>query len=183
VDTLYCTLVIGSDVPCETLPSPLVSPANLPVVQVTPGTQDVEVPKRGQRAPLAAGSYGRATVGSTSQLLLSGGTYVFDEIRLASRAKLLCQTSCTVGVRKTVGVGQAAQVGPQGGGDPTGLRLNVQGEANGPAIRVASRAKVTAVLYAPTGDLSIGQSVTVNGALIGQRVRVASRAKLTAAGS
>jgi hypothetical protein len=181
-DTLFCVTVTNSDVPCQTLPSPVVPPGSVTLVTLPDlsGKEDVSVPRHAQHAPLDPGQYGDAVVGPASQLVLTGGDYAFQSIKLASRAKLLCQADCTVSVRDGVTLGQATRLGATGS---AAVVLRVQADAKGSGVRIASRAQVSGVVYAPTAAVRVGQAARVSGSLVGQTVTVASRARLTAAGS
>jgi len=182
VETVYCTLVIGGGTDgCLPFDAPLVPATALGVVQATPGPGDVDVPRRGQRAPLPAGAYRRLRVDRGSVLTLAGGTYTAESITLGRGAALRCAAACRVGVRRTVRLGAKASVGPSDGAAASDVRLDVQGEAVKLGVRGGAGASVLGTLYAPTSRMRFGRKLNLEGHLVARNVQIAARARLAPA--
>jgi hypothetical protein len=178
-ETVFCTLVIGGGTDgCLPLDTPLVPATALGVVQATPGPGDVDVPRRGQRAPLPEGIYRRLRVGRGSTLTLAGGTYAAESITLGRGASLRCAAPCRVGVRQGVRLGAKASIGPSDGAAASDVRLDVQGEAVKIGVRGGARASVLGTLYAPTSRMRFGRKLNLEGHLVGRSVQIGARARL-----
>src|SRR5262245_16185499 len=117
VGRTFCGIVIGHPpLPaCITPPSPVVDPALLPLVSVTPGGTDLAVPTRTGIAPVPPGSFDEVTVGRGSLLTLSGGEYAVRSIRTAADGRLECDEACHIGVAESVILGPRAELGARGG--------------------------------------------------------------------
>jgi hypothetical protein len=80
--SLFCLLLDApAGLACDAVTLPLVNPALLPPVQVTPGTTVLRVPPRGSTSPIPAGAYGNIRIGPRGQLVLAGGTRA-DQVRV-----------------------------------------------------------------------------------------------------
>lgn len=175
---LFCTLVIGGGNPCLPLTVPVVSPGSLGVGLVLPGTEDVDVPRRAHRAPLAAGAYRALRLGRGSELLLLGGDYLFDRVSLSRGATLRCAAACRVAIRRTLRLGARATVEGLPGVDETAIRFDVTGQRARIGVRLATRAAFGGILWAPATRVRLARRVQIAGSVHGADVRVGSRARL-----
>jgi hypothetical protein len=174
---LFCVLVVGGGKPCLPVTSPVVSPGELGVGLVVPGTEDVEVPRRAHRAPLEPGAYRRLELGRGSELLLLGGDYLFERISLRPKAVLRCAGDCRIAVRRTLRMGTRAIVeGIADVSEPT-IRLDVTGWRSRTGVRVGKRAAVAGLVWAPTTEVEIGKKARV-ASIMGAEVRIGSRARI-----
>src|SRR5262249_53226788 len=114
VDPIFCRLVTGGAFgrgvvggpsvqgavlpPCQPMVEPVVDPALLAPVAVTPGTAEVRIPPGTGTSPYPPGSYAAITVGSGSLLQLADGDFQVQSITLAPRARLVCTGVCRIGV-------------------------------------------------------------------------------------
>jgi len=175
---LYCVLVIGGDGPCLPMTAPVVAPGSLGVGLVVPGREDVEVPRRGHRAPLEAGAYRRLRLGPKSELLLTGGDYLFERVSLARRATLRCVSDCRIGVRRTLRLGPRAAV-ESGAGVP--VRVDVAGHGKRIGVKLGRRSTIAGSLWAPVTTVHVGTRARVGERVMGGRLRVGSRARIGSA--
>ena len=80
---LQCVMLVGTNGPrCQAITFPLVEATTLPPVLIVAGGEDVKLPARSFRDGLAAGTYGRVRIGTSSRLTLAGGTYAFRSLTL-----------------------------------------------------------------------------------------------------
>jgi hypothetical protein len=180
-ESLFCLLLKGtSSLSCQPVTLPLVSTAQLPPVQVVPGTAAVRVPAGSSRSALPAGAYGDLRVGSSGGIVLAGGTYVFRSIRLASRAQLSCAAPCQIGVANTVRVQSRAALGGGTGTRADQVRVNVARTDTNPVFTAGQRATVAAVVYAPGGGVRLGQRGNFVGSFVGSTVSVSRGALVQA---
>jgi hypothetical protein len=175
---LFCVLVIGGNRPCLEVTAPIVSPGSLGVGLVTPGNEDVDVPRRAHRAPLAAGSYKKLTLGRGSELLLLGGDYLFDRVSLARGAALRCAAACRVAIRKTLRLGGRSTVDGVAGLAETEIRFDVTGRGSRTGVRLRKRATLAGILWAPATRVQLGRRTQVTGSAHGAEVRIGSRARI-----
>jgi len=171
----------GSTTPagCLQLTKPVLDPALLAPVSVTPGTADLTVPARTGSAPTGPGAYGAVVVGRGSLLQLSGGTYQMRSIRLARTARLVCLDDCRIGVAETVTLRRRAQLGAASGlVQADKVRLDVTPGAVAPAFRTAPRAIVAATVFAPGGSVVLGPDGDYRGAFVGLSVKVGARSRV-----
>jgi hypothetical protein len=180
VGRTFCGIVIG--VPplpaCIAPPNPVVDPALLPLVGVTPGGTDLVVPTRTGVAPVAPGVFDEVRVGKGSVLTLSGGEYAARSIKLAAGAQLLCNEACHIGVAETVKLGPRAELGARGGLSPQSVRIDVAGGTNPPAFKGKPRSAVTGTIYAPAGSVRLGKLGSYRGAFVGRDVVVGPGAQV-----
>lgn len=176
----FCGIVIGPPpLPaCVAPPSPVVDPALLPPVAVTPGGTDLTVPTRTGIAPVPPAAFDEIVVGRGSVLTLSGGEYTARSIRLAAGAQLLCNEACHIGVAETVKLGPRAELGARGGLSPQSVRVDVAGGSAPPAFRGKPRSAVTGTIYAPAGAVRLGKLGTYRGAFVGRDVIVGAGAQV-----
>lgn len=175
---LFCVLVVGGERSCLPVTSPVVSPGSLGVGLVLPGDEDVEVPRRASRAPLAAGAYRNLEIGRGSDLLLVGGDYLFDRVTLGRKASLRCATACRVAIRKTLRIGSRAAVEGLAGVSETQIRLDVTGHRSRTGARLGKRATLAGILWAPTTKVRLGRRVKVAGSVQGAEIRIGSHARI-----
>jgi hypothetical protein len=181
-EVVFCSLVIGGGTDgCLAFDAPLVPTTALGVVQATPGPGDVTVPRRGQRAPIAAGDYRRLRVGRGSVLTLAGGTYAAESITLDRGASLRCAAPCRVGVRQALRLGSKATIGPSDGATASDIRIDVQGASVKRGVRSGGGVQVQGTIYAPTAAMRFGRKLRLEGHLVGQSVQIGSRARLAPA--
>jgi len=184
--SLFCTLleqlaVKSGPATCVPATPPLVDPAALPFVQVSPGTQSVRLEKKAALEPLPAGAYDTIKLGNGAKLVLEGGDYSVRSIDLRKRAQLLCAAACNVSVLERVRIGEGSELGPVAPLDATGVHVNVKGEGPFAAFRALKRSTVAANVYAPGGDVSLGMNGTFTGAFVGEHVLVWPGATIEAA--
>ena len=176
----FCSTLEGSADVCMPLPNPLVATPTIVLVGA-PSNSDVSAAKRSKSTtPLAAGAYGKLTVGGAAEMTLAGGTYQFESISVGARGKLLCRAACDVTVRGRIEVGQATQLGAAKEVAPAGVIFRVAGQGESTALSAKSRATIRGTIYAPSAKISIGGATRVAGSLVGGDVSVGSRARLQA---
>jgi hypothetical protein len=184
---LFCTLLKQTSVknaPATCVPTtpPLVDSAALPIVQVSPGTQDQRLDKKAVLDPLAPGAYNRIRLGNGAKLVLAGGDYAVRSIELRPRAQLLCAAACNISVLEQVRIREGSEFGPIAPLDATGVRVDVKGENTQFSVfRAYKRSTVAANVYAPGGDVVLGMNGTYTGAFVGERVIVWPGASIEAA--
>jgi hypothetical protein len=180
-NSLFCLLLKGkSPLSCQAVTLPIVSTAQLPPVQVVPGTGKVKVPKGNSTSPIPAGAYGDVRVGSGGVLVLAGGTYVFKSIQLAPKGQLSCAAPCQIGVARTVKVKSNARLGGSNGTRPEQVRVNIGRTANNAVFTAGKQSTIAAVVYAPGGGIKLGQRGNFVGGFVGGTVNVSKGALVQA---
>jgi len=164
VGALRCNVITGGTSTCQ--PMPTIDPSIFVRPDAQAGSDNVKVPKKSRHSALAAGAYGKLTIGREGQMLLAGGDYTFQSIRIGTRASFQCLEACTVAVRRGLKVGRAAVV--------LGADFRVAGR-NGSGVRLATKANVDATIYAPTVHVRVGNEVNARGNVVGRRVTVGTR--------
>jgi hypothetical protein len=189
VGRLFCALVSGGGfgavgnptggIPgCLQMTKPVVEPALLAPVAVTPGTADLVVPPGSGTFPRPPGAYGVVQVGSGALLEFAGGAYQVRSIRLAARARLACLDDCQIAVLETVRLGRGAQLGADRDAQAEGARIDVAAGGDIPAVRAGPNAAVAATIVAPTGAVVLGRGGEYRGAYIGRSVTVRRRSRV-----
>ena len=173
-----CVLVIGGKEDCLPLTSPVVSPGSLGVGLVAPGSEDVTVPRRGRRAPHDAGAYGQLRIGRGSELVLTGGDYLFERIRLARGASLRCAAPCRLSVRRTVRMGRRASIEAASQALEDAVRVDVTGQRARTAVRLGPHAALHGILWAPVGRVRLGGHATIGRSVVAAELRVGARARI-----
>ena len=174
-------VVGGGTLPaCRAFTAPLVDPALLAPVVVTPGTTDLRVPRRTGTAPMPAASYGHVVVGKGSLLQLAGGSYTARSIRVAPSGRLVCADACRIGVLERVVLAPRAELGAGAPLRANQVRLDIAASGVGQAFRAGARAAVAATIYAPAGRLALGARGTYHGAYVGRTVTVGPAATVRA---
>jgi hypothetical protein len=175
---LFCLLVLGGDTPCLPVTAPVVPPGSLGVGLVLPGTEDVDVPRGAHRAPLEAGAYRNLQLGRGSDLLLLGGDYLFDRVVLSRGATLTCAAGCRVAIRRTLRLGTHATIEGFAGLSETDIRFDVSGQKARTGVRLATRATVAGILWAPATTVQLGRKARVAGSVQGAELRIGARARI-----
>lgn len=182
--SLFCLLLDApAGLACDAVTLPLVNPALLPPVQVTPGTTVLRVPPRGSTSPIPAGAYGNVRIGPRGQLVLAGGTYAVRSIRIQPRGELLCAAPCRIGVAETVRLQPDALLGGTDGTRADQVRVEVARRAQSPVFAASPRSNVAAVVYAPGGRIDLRNRGNFAGAFVGSRVVVGNGAIVQASDS
>jgi len=169
VGALRCNVITGGTSSCQ--PMPTIDPAIFVRPDAQAGNENVKVPPKSRHSALAAGTYGKLTIGREGQMLLAGGAYTFQSIRIGTRATFQCVEACTIAIRRGLRVGRAAVV--------LGARTDFRvAGRNGSGVRLATKANVSATVYAPTARVRIGNQVNAVGSVVGRRVTVGTRSFL-----
>ena len=170
---LFCHLVSGPPTlpSCTAFTDPLVDPALLTPVPVTPGSTDLRLPPRTGSAPVPSGSFRDVRVGAGGALQLAGGIYAVRSIRVGREGRLVCAASCRISVLGRVRIGRGAEVGADDPARASTARVDVA--ATGPrAVVTQRRANVSATIFAPAGDVVLGSLGAYRGAFVGRSVAV-----------
>jgi hypothetical protein len=183
---LFCTLlkqegVKGGATSCVAATPPLVDSSALPIVQVSPGTEDKRLAKGDTLDPLAPGAYNVIKIANGAKLVLAGGEYSVRSIELRKGSQLLCSEACHINVLERVRVGERSELGPVPPLDATGVRLDIKGEGEFPAFRALKGSTVAANVYAPGDGVWLGQNGNYTGAFVGEDVLVFPGATIEAA--
>ena len=177
---LFCVVIEGPrKFSCQTVSVPIIDPANLGLVQVLPGAANIDLRPRQRTAPLPAGSYGTVRVGARAFLVLAGGTYTFESIRLRTRSRLLCAADCRLGVEGRVRLGRAAHVGTTTSEGTVSVRIEVQAHGHEPAVVAGPGSTIDAGVYAPAGGVVLGTAGQFTGSFIGRTVTVGPHAQVS----
>ncbi|MFN8544229.1 MAG: hypothetical protein U0807_08480 [Candidatus Binatia bacterium] len=101
-------------------------------------------------------------------LRLSGGTYVFCNLRLARGAQLLVDSAAQVFITGDLEVFNEAFAGasPSSGTDPRNVEFLVRGER----VRVSKRAQLDGIICAPHALVGLGKESHVRGRVVGDIV-------------
>jgi Pro-kumamolisin, activation domain/Subtilase family len=160
----------GGHVPPEPQPFPVSQMPALPLAMAGPaGSGNVTV-GAGQQESLAPGSYGDLRVDGT--LVLAAGDYGFASVHVGAGAHLVSSGSAHVWVSTRLTAGPDARIHP-GAGHPAGhLVISVGGsdEDRHPAVRLAERSQVRALLNAPHATADLGDHAEFTGALAAFRI-------------
>ena len=180
--TVFCHLVNGPPTlpTCNAFVDPLVDPALLAPVAVTPGTSDFRLPPHTGTAPVPAGSFRDVIVGRGSSLQLYGGTYTMGSLRIRRSARVVCTTECRIGILGTVTVGPGAALGALAPLRSNLVRIDVAGSGPLPVFVARARANVSATIFAPAGNVLLGPRGSYRGAVVGHMVVVGPEATVRA---
>jgi hypothetical protein len=170
--TLFCHLASGPPpLPlCNAFADPLVNPALLAPVPVTPGATDLIIPPHSSASPYPAGSFGDVRVGVGSVLQLSGGTYTARSLRIARGGRVVCSTDCRIGVLGLVRLRRGAALGSFAPIQANTARVDVAASGPLPAFVARARSNVSATIFAPAGDVALGPLGSYRGAFVGRTV-------------
>src|SRR5262249_41324156 len=152
-DSLFCLLLKGGSgtLMCQAVTLPIVSTAQLPPVQVVPGTMNITVPSKGGHSPVPAGPDGKLKIGARATTVLAGASYVFKSIRVNSRGELVCAAPCQIGVADTMSIQSRGILGGSGGTRAEAIRVNVAKTSSKAVFSADQNSNVSAVVYAPGG--------------------------------
>jgi hypothetical protein len=181
---LFCTKLDRqrpNPLECAPMALPLVDGASLPIVQVTPGNDDVVLKRLGTQGPLAPGAYGIVRLGERAEVTLAGGEYQVRSLNLAAGARVVCQAACRIAVAERVVMKDSASLGPAAPLDATAVRVDVRGGGAAAAFRAYRRSTVDATVYAPNGGVVLGIRGRYTGAFIGKTVFVFQQARIQGA--
>lgn len=168
---------------CTPMEPPLFSLADLPAVQVTPGSLNVRLLAKSTGGPLVPGRYGAIRVGNGAQLTLEGGDYEMRTLWVGKRSELVCKTPCVIRIAKRAVIKESALVASGSSRDPASVRLEVGGHLGRRAVlRVFRRAFVEATMYAPKGSIVLGMNGRYTGPIIGRKVLVYQRSHILGPG-
>ena len=169
------------DVPVLALPA-------LPAI--TPGTQNVEVARRGSQT-INPGQYGVLTVNADATLTLAGGTYHVKSLDVRQRGKILAAGPVEIYVQNEIDTDANSVIGPASssvaarsikifvaGANDKGRR-NDDAEVGAVAVEFGQNSAVSANVYAPNGTIHLRAGSDGTGAFIGKAVIVGERTKLT----
>jgi uncharacterized Zn-binding protein involved in type VI secretion len=177
----------------------LTTPVDLPLVSdfplvpsVTPGVQDLEVPKD-KILTLDAGSYGLLKVGKRAILTLTGGLYHFREWDIRAEARVYAAAPVEIRVSGHLRTWSETVVGPAPTAPTltaTDVRITGTGvngttgaiNATPKAIQFGGWSHVRANVYAPNGTLWFKQESTATGAFVGKWVRMGNGSTITLEG-
>ncbi len=174
---IFCVQVQGGTGNCQRLPDPVVASANLPVVQVSPGSEDVTLRPRARRVPLEAGRWRDIRLSPHAELMLEGGVYSVRSLVVGRDSTLVCLAPCQIDVRGDVTLGRRAQLTLLAGTGGDGS-ISVQGAGTQGAFVAGRGARITAAVYAPTGPVLIGPRARVVGSLVGRSIDIGPRSRL-----
>jgi hypothetical protein len=164
---------------CQAVSVPIVDPANLGLVQVLPGAANIDLRPGRRTSALPAGSYGTVRVGARAFLVLAGGTYTFESIRLGTRSRLLCAADCRLGVEGRVRLARTARIGTTTSEGSVAVRLEVQSGGHEPAVLAGPASTIDAAVYAPSGTIVLGTAGQFTGSFIGRTVIVGPHAQVS----
>jgi hypothetical protein len=181
VGQLFCTTQLeATSSTCQRMTLPLIDTAKLPAFQVNPapGAGPVRVRPRATVGQVAAGTYDNVVVGDRGQLTLLGGDYQMRSIFIGEHARLTCQSACKLVVAERVFMKEFSQLGAV---NPRDAEVDVQGGGPRAAFRATRRSIVNATVFAPNGDVVLGQGGRYTGSFIGSTVFVFQRAQVIGA--
>jgi len=179
VGQLFCTTQLDASAStCQAITVPLVNSAELPTFNPNPGQQAIRVQPRASMGAVAAGAYADVIVGDRGQLTLLGGEYQVRSISLGKRAHLTCQAACHIVVAERVLMKEFSEIGAL---DPRTVEVDVRGGGQRAAFRAFRRSVVNATVFAPNGDVMLGESGRYTGAFIGNTVFVFQKAQIVGA--
>jgi len=140
----------------------------------------------GQANTLAAGTFGKLSLGPNARLTMTGGNYYFTAIEVKAGAILEIAAPSIVHVTGRVLFGNGSTVGPAAGSGAVAHEIvfyanGTDGPANKPsnAIQIGGMTNVAINAYAVNGTLSIGSFGVANGAFLGKRVDIADNVNLS----
>jgi hypothetical protein len=130
----------------------------------------------GTTTVLAPGTYGRVRVHGSSlsagSLVLTGGTYVFCDVKASSNAQLRVQAPSTIDVLGRVTFGPGTYFGPDTG---SGLvSSDIQLYAAGPLVKLTRSSFSKARICAPMGKIKLATGGTHVGVHVGASIRAES---------
>lgn len=175
--TLFCHLVSGPPTlpTCDAFTDPLVEPALLAPVPVTPGSADLRIPAHTGTAPTPPGSFRDVRVGAGGLLQLYGGVYAARSLRIAPGGRVVCASDCRLEVEGRVRLGAGAELGSVAPTRADTARVDIAASGPAAAFLARQRANVNATIFAPAGDVIVGRLGSYRGALVGHTVVIGPR--------
>lgn len=166
--TVYGDIVEGASIPAFV-------PVIFPSLDLTAGTEDIQVAEDGYLA-LSPGDYGDLVVGRRGVLDLSAGTYTFQSVKVYEHASLnfaVGNDSIVVDVVGDLEFKRHVQMSTDIGwrGDDNVL-FRVQGEE----VKLDKEGAYLGTFYAPNADVELGERAELSGALYGWRVDIKEEA-------
>lgn len=179
VGQLFCTTQLdATSTTCQPMSVPLINMAELPTFTANPGQGAIRVLPRSSMGPVAAAAYQDVVVGDRGSLTLSGGEYQFRSISMGKRAHLTCQNACQIIVAQRITMKEFSEFG---GLDARNVEVDIRGRGSRASFRAYRRSTVNATVFAPNGDVVLGESGHYTGAFIGNTVFVFQKAQIVAA--
>ena len=172
------------------------SPVDLPVLvlpalpTITPGTQNVEVARRGSQS-LTPGQYAKLTVNADATITLAPGAYHFTSIDLRQRGKILASGAVQIYVQNEIDTDANSTIGPASpsvaardikvyvaGTDDKGRRGD-DSEVGPVVVEFGQSSAISANVYAPNGTIHLRAGTDGKGAFIGKAFIAGERTTLT----
>ena len=176
--TEYSPLTLPLDVTLPPFPTP------------APGTQNHDIPIGGTLT-LDPGSYGEILVKKNATLILTGGTYHFENLDLGDTggSKVLFQAPTELIINNRLEPGLNAVIGPDAGSGITAADITIYVNGiNGSTGNLGATPKAATVgynntlnanIYAPNGTVLIKQGTVAIGAFIGKDIQIGLSAEVT----
>src|SRR5262249_32938993 len=149
---------------CQPTNVPLINSAELPTFTANPGQGAIRVLPRASMGPVAAAAYQDVVIGDRGDLTLSGGEYQFRSISMGKHTRLTCQKACQIIVAERITMKEFSEFG---GLDAHNVEVDIRGGGSRAAFRAFRRSTVNATVFAPNGDVVLGESGHYTGAFIG----------------
>lgn len=168
----YTPLALPLDTVLPEFPSP------------APGTEN-HVISPGPPTILGPGSYGDIILLPSAKLILTGGTYHFEFLKMGDAgSKLLFQQPAQVIINGRLAPGNGAVIGPEigSGTDPHDILIYVNGidgvtgglSEQPDAAEIGYNNQLHACIYAPNGTLFVRSGTMAHGALIAKDIHIAN---------
>ncbi|MCP4146210.1 MAG: hypothetical protein GY757_00535 [bacterium] len=184
VDNIACNSILGSGTVRGNQDIPLQFPLgiSLPVFpSASPGSENI-VLAAFESLTLAGGSYGDVLLNKGAVLILSGGTYHFNNLELTDYSDILCSDAVEIIINNRLLSGDRIIIGPESGSSVTAkdilIFVNGQNGAGGDlfdlpkAATLGARHNVKANIYAPNGSVWLKARSNIEGACIAKDILV-----------
>ncbi len=152
--------------------------SNLPPFKYSvPGTENIRVNKR-RTLILDPGSYKKIEVKDNAILILTGGVYNVESVKLSKRAQLEFDDATDLRVRKKFETSKENYVGPSDNAPITAadIIIYVEGPNNNEddevGVKIGDKSLIFANFYAPSAKIEIKKKVDATGAFYASRVLV-----------
>jgi hypothetical protein len=99
-------------------------------------------------------------------------------VSLARKATLTCATACRVAIRRTLRLGNRAEVQGLPGLTPGDLRFDVSGQKAKTGVKLGKRASFAGIVWAPATTVQVGRRAKIAGSVQGAELRIGSRAQI-----
>jgi hypothetical protein len=135
-------------------------------VSVAAGVADVKVPI-GKTITLGQGTYGNCKVARRGTMILTGGVYNCQTLRLGTLGRLLFSAPTVLNIANLAIFGQLSVIGPIGSTtQPTDVQINFAGTV----LRIGRRTTFAAQVSAPQATVSVGSATLVKGQIVARDV-------------